>query len=320
MPDFWSRDGGGAGAWLAPASLVYEAGSRLREALTTTERLPVPVICVGNLTAGGAGKTPTALAIAAWFGAHGRVPHFLTRGYGGREAGPLRVDPKLHDARRVGDEALLLAAHAPTWVARARPVGGRAAVAAGADLVIMDDGLQNASLAKDLSLLVVDGGFGLGNGRLLPAGPLREPLARARARVQAAVIVGRDDAAMAATLGGDLPLLRARLVPDAAAQRLRGQRVLAFAGIGRPAKFFATLAELGCEIVSARAFADHHRFDPDELMELVELAHAARAVLLTTEKDYLRLPREARPMVKFCRVTLEWENVAALEPLLTPFL
>ncbi len=320
MPEFWSRADSRAGAWLAPLSRLYDLAGRLRSAFVKPERLPVPVICVGNLTAGGAGKTPTALAIAQWFRARGRRPHFLTRGYGGRKTGPLLVDPKLHDFRAVGDEALLLAAAGPTWVARDRRAGAHAAVAAGADLIIMDDGLQNPSLAKDISLLVVDAGFGLGNGRMIPAGPLREPLARALGRVQAVIVIGHDDGNLAARLGGTLPVLAGRLAPEPRAQALRGQKVVAFAGIGRPAKFFATLAELGCSLVATKSFADHHVYDPDELMELVELASMAKALPVTTEKDFMRLPREARPMFKVCRVALEWRDETALERILRPLL
>jgi tetraacyldisaccharide 4'-kinase len=320
MPEFWSRADSRAGAWLAPLGRLYDLAGRLRSALVKPERLPVPVICVGNLTAGGAGKTPTALAVAQWFRARGRRPHFLTRGYGGQRAGPLLVDPKLHDFRAVGDEALLLAAAGPTWVARDRRAGARAAVAAGADLIIMDDGLQNPSLAKDLSLLVIDAGFGLGNGRMIPAGPLREPLARALGRVQAVIVIGHDDGSLAAQLGGALPVLAGRLTPEPRAQALRGKKVVAFAGIGRPAKFFATLAELGCSLVATKSFADHHVYDPDELMELVELASMAKALPVTTDKDFMRLPPEARQMFKVCRVALEWRDEAALERILRPLL
>jgi tetraacyldisaccharide 4'-kinase len=319
-PEFWQRPGSPVGALLAPLGAVYDTVGQLRAALSHPVKLDRPVLCVGNLTSGGAGKTPTALALAAWFRVRGRQPHFLTRGYGGREAGPVRVDPKRHDFQAVGDEPLLLAAAGPTWVARDRPAGARAAVAAGADLVIMDDGLQNPSLAKDLSLLVIDGGFGFGNGRVIPAGPLRETVAHGLARVQAAVLIGEDAQGLGATLGRRMPVLAARLVPDAAARRLAGRRVLAFAGIGRPQKFFATLEALGCNLVDRVGFTDHHAYGPDEIMRIVELAAETDAVPVTTEKDLMRFPAGARPMVTAVRVTLEWRDEAALERLLRPLL
>lgn len=319
-PEFWARSESPWAALLAPLGELYGAAGRLRASLAAPVKLARPVVCVGNLTAGGAGKTPAALALAAWFQARGRHPHLLTRGYGGREAGPLRVDPARHGFREVGDEALLLAQAAPSWVARDRRAGARAALAAGADLVIMDDGLQNPSLAKDLSLLVIDGHYGLGNGRLIPAGPLREPLEDALARIQAAVVIGRDESGLAERLARRLLVLAARLVPDPAARVLKGKRVLAFAGIGRPSKFFATLEELGCTLVARHGFPDHHPYTPDEIMRLVEAASAGGAVPVTTEKDLMRFPLEARPMVTALRVALEWRDEAALDPLLRPLL
>jgi tetraacyldisaccharide 4'-kinase len=232
----------------------------------------------------------------------------------------LRVDPARHGFREVGDEALLLAAEAPCWVARDRPAGGRRAVEAGADLVIMDDGLQNPSLAKDLSLLVIDGGYGLGNGRVMPAGPLREPLAQACQRVAAVVLVGADACGLARQLEPHLPVLKAELVPDARARALAGKKLFAFAGIGRPAKFFATLEGLGCRLAGTRAFADHHAYSPDDIMQLVEAAAAAAAELVTTEKDLVRFPPEARRMAEGVRVELAWQDPAALAALLAPLL
>ena len=319
-PEFWHRRESVLAAVLAPLGELYGTAGRLRARFTHPARLARPVVCVGNLTAGGAGKTPVALALAKAFRRHGTAPHFLTRGYGGSMAGPLRVDPARHGFREVGDEALLLAAEAPCWVARDRAAGGRLAVEAGADLVIMDDGLQNPSLAKDLSLLVIDGGYGLGNGRVMPAGPLREPLADALLRVGAVVLVGADAGGVASRLEPHLPLLKAELVPDARARELAGKKVLAFAGIGRPAKFFATLEALGCRVASARSFADHHAYSPDDIMRLVEAASAAGAELVTTEKDLVRFPPEARRMAQAVRVELAWQNPAALAELLAPLL
>ncbi|HLI13008.1 MAG TPA: tetraacyldisaccharide 4'-kinase [Alphaproteobacteria bacterium] len=319
-PDFWHRGDSRAATLLAPLGTLYDTAARCRGALTRPARFSRPVICVGNLTAGGAGKTPTVLALAAWCQARRCRAHLLSRGYGGREAGPLRVDPTRHGFREVGDEALLLAARAPSWIARDRRAGASAAIADGAELVIMDDGLQNPSVAKDLAFLVVDGGYGFGNGRLIPAGPLREPIERALARVAAVILVGDDEVGIGGRLAARVPVLRARLVPDASSRQLAGRRVVAFAGIGRPEKFFTTLRALGCSLANSYSFPDHHPYTPDDVMRLVEEAQAHDALPVTTEKDLVRIPAEARPMVTAVRVNLEWDREDALDGLLRPLL
>lgn len=312
-PEFWRHDG----LWprlLAPAAVLYALGGRLRAVAATPWHAPVPVICIGNLVAGGAGKTPVAISIARRLAARGMAVHCLSRGYGGRLRGPVCVDPAAHTAREVGDEPLLLAAHAPTWVTRDRAAGARAACDDGAQAIVMDDGFQNPSLAKDLSLVVVDGGYGFGNGRLIPAGPLREPLLDGLARADAAVLMGEDKGRLRPHLERRLPVLAGRLVPDD--ESLRGRRVVAFAGIGRPAKFFATLEAMGCRIAARFAVADHHSYTPDEIMQIVERAHAERAIPVTTEKDFVRLPEDARTMVRALPVRLEWADEAALDVLI----
>lgn len=327
-PRFWYRPPGLAAALLAPLGTLYGAAGRWRRAWATPWPAPVPVICIGNLVAGGAGKTPVAIAVARRLAASGRVPHFLTRGHGGRLAGPVRVDPAMHDAGAVGDEPLLLAAYAPTWVARDRVAGAQAAVAAGAGVVVMDDGFQNPYLRQDLALLVVDGEVGLGNGRLIPAGPLRETAADGLARAGALVVMGADRLGIgerlaarpgvpgASAAAAPLPLLHGRLVPDGAAERLRGATALAFAGIARPDKVFATLERLGVRLAGRVAFPDHHRFSPDELMRLAEAASSAGATLVTTAKDHARLPAAARAMVEVVGVEVEWADPDALDRVL----
>jgi tetraacyldisaccharide 4'-kinase len=296
-PEFWSRRSPLALA-LAPLGVVYGLAARLRQAVSRPHRVPVPVICVGNLTVGGAGKTPTALALAQLLRELGQQPHFLTRGYGGRLRGPVRVDPAFHAAADVGDEPLLLAAEAPCWVSRDRAAGARAAVAAGASAIVMDDGLQNTSLAKTLAFAVLDGAAGVGNGLVLPAGPLREFVADGLARVQALVAIGPvapEVARLLHRVAGARPVLGARFVPDASA--LAGRRVLAFAGIARPEKFFAGLRDQGCLLVESRAFPDHHRYRGEELAALRRQAEALDAVLATTAKDHVRLAATARGTV-----------------------
>ncbi len=318
-PEFWQP--GRRAPWaLAPLAALFATAGRLRELGARPWSAPVPVICVGNLVAGGAGKTPTAIALARRLQARGLEVAFLSRGYGGRLKGPVMVDPARHGAREVGDEPLLLAAVATTWVARERKDGARAAIAEGADVVVMDDGLQNLTLVKDLALAVVDGGFGFGNGAVIPAGPLRETLARGLARAHALVLVGADECGVRALVGKHLPILGARLVPDEAGRRLAGARVVAFAGIGRPEKFFRTLEELGAQLVERRAFDDHHVYTSDEAMRIVEAAAQAGARAVTTAKDFVRLPEAARVLVTTLGVELVFDDARALDGLLDPVL
>jgi tetraacyldisaccharide 4'-kinase len=312
-PEFWARRGF-LSSLLQPLAWSYAAGAAARQRWTRPERLPLPVICVGNAVAGGAGKTPVVLSLAARLRARGRNVHILSRGYGGSRAGPLRVDPARHGAAEIGDEPLLLAEMAPTWVARDRVAGGRAALVAGASLLLLDDGFQNPRLVKDQSLLVIDGAYGFGNGRILPAGPLREALAAGLARADAAVLMGEDRTGIAARLRGK-PLLRARLVPEAA-ERFAGKRVVAFAGIGRPGKFFETLEGTGAHLVARHGFADHHRYDEAELSRLAAEADASRAALVTTAKDAARLQPDWRARIEVLNVAVLWENEAMLDRLL----
>ncbi len=295
-PAFWQEDPPGLlGRLLRPLGEIVSAvtAARMRRA---GFRAAVPVICVGNFVLGGAGKTPTAIAIARLLRHRGETPVFLTRGYGGSLSSrhPVRVDGQL--AREVGDEALLLAAIAPVIVCRDRAAGARAAIAAGASVIVMDDGLQNPSLAKDLTLAVVDGAAGVGNGLTMPAGPLRASLAAQIPHIQAILVIGPgaagDEIAEAGAAAGK-PVLRGRLAPDPAAVALLNDRaVLAFAGIGRPGKFFDTLRETGAQIVATREFPDHHDFSKAEIAALQRDAAAAKAVLVTTEKDRVRLPAD----------------------------
>ncbi len=311
---------GGAAALLSPLAAAYDALARLRDWGTTPWRAPVPILCVGNLTVGGAGKTPTVLTVAECLKKQGLEVACLSRGYGGRERGPLLVDPDRHRASDVGDEPLLLARVAPTWIARDRRDGARAAIAEGADIVVLDDGLQNPSLRKDLSLVVIDGGYGFGNGRVLPAGPLREPVERGLARAGAVVLIGDDMRGVADMLPAGLPVLRARLEPDDSALYLRGRSVAAFAGIGRPAKFFQTLRDIGAEVTEVTEFADHHPYTEGEIRRLAETARRRDATLVTTAKDFVRLPGSTRSLAIAVGVRLRFAEAEALDRLLAPVL
>jgi len=290
-PGWWYGSGAAdrfKAALLAPAGLLYGAAVKARFARTAAYRSSLPVICVGNFTVGGAGKTPLALAIARMLATMGRKPAFLTRGYGGRLAGPHVVDGGRDQADDVGDEALLLSRAAPTVLARKRPEGAKTIEALGVDVIIMDDGFQNPSLAKDLAIIVVDDRAGIGNGRVFPAGPLRAPLEFQMERAQAIVRVGSS--------AGDRPFsshglmtLEARLEPAGETAWLHDAPVVAFSGIGRPAKFFDTLEDCGARLVETRAFPDHHRFSEADAQSLLENATQAGAQLVTTEKDWVRI-------------------------------
>jgi len=317
-PEFWST-GGAVSTLLTPLGAAFDLAGRVRRSWVRPLCPPIPVICIGNLVAGGAGKTPVVLSLLLAMTARGLAPHALCRGYGGMEIGPMRVDPLHHDADQVGDEALLLATMAPTWVARDRAAGARAIVDAGGGAIVMDDGFQNPAVAKDLSLLVIDGTYGFGNGRLIPAGPLRESIADGLARADAVVLMQPDRLGLADGLSARLPVLRARLVATAAGATLSGKRVLAFAGIGRPEKFFATLDSLGAILVGCRAFADHHRYDPAEIEDVLRRADSMDAVAVTTEKDAVRLAPPMRTRVRVLAVTVDWLDAAAFDSLLDRF-
>ena len=321
-PIFWNqRPPTALARMLAPLGAVYGAATawRMRQ---EGAHLPCPVICIGNFTAGGTGKTPMALALAALLLEPGREPFFLSRGFGGAARGhPLRVDLAKDFARNTGDEPLLLARIAPVIVCADRLAGAKLALAQGADVLVMDDGLQNPALAKTLSLAMVDGAVGFGNGFCLPAGPLRAPLYAQWPFVHGLVVVGEGapgQAAAGLAQAAGKPVFHARLAPDAGiAASLRGQKVVAFAGIGRPGKFFHSLEATGAKIISRYAFADHHSFRPGEIARLQQQALAAGAVLVTTEKDMARTgPWRGPVQPTALPVTLEMEDPAGLAQLL----
>jgi tetraacyldisaccharide 4'-kinase len=305
---------------LWPIGAAWNAAGRLHRALARPYRAPIPIICVGNLVVGGAGKTPVATALGAWLAARGIRPHVVSRGYGGRLAGPVLVDPSRHSAAAVGDEALLLARCLPSWVARNRAAGIRAAHTAGAEAVLLDDGLQDPAVAKTLSLLVVDAAYRFGNGRVIPAGPLRESLESGLARADAVVPVGSGAVSgELSAIFGDRPVLPAVLAP-VAGERFAGMRLSAFAGIGRPEKFFATLRRLGAEVIETRAFPDHHPFRAGEIAALRRAAERAQSRLVTTAKDIVRLPPAERRDIEVLEVEIRWLWPEPLVQLMTPVL
>lgn len=315
-PGFWYRPPGFASALLAPFAALYAQGTA-RRLQRPGYSAGVPLICIGNLNVGGTGKTPTTIALISRLCARGQTPHVVSRGYGGSLAGPLRVDPARHSADEVGDEPLLLAAFAPTFVARDRAAGSRAAEAAGASVILLDDGFQNASVRKSLSLVVVDAETGFGNGRCLPAGPLREPVNTGLARADFVLSIGSDSAQtrFQKEWGGmiKLPRLMGALLPLPTGIEWDGARVVAFAGIGRPEKFFATLRAMGATLVHTEALDDHQPLSAALLRRLEAEALARDAQLVTTEKDAVRLPAAFRSRVVTLPVRLRIADWTALD-------
>lgn len=318
-PGFWFKPRDRPGLipqLLAPLGRVYAAGTALR--LRRPGYVPrVPVICVGNLTAGGAGKTPTVIALIERLSARGHAVQVVSRGYGGRLAGPVRVDATRHRASDVGDEPLLIAAFAPVWVARDRADGVRAAEADGAQVILLDDGFQSPAVKPTLGLVVVDAARGFGNGRCIPAGPLREPVRVGLARADLVLSIGNESAqARFDTDWGrvvPVPRLRGALVPLQMGMGWQGERVLAFAGIADPSRFFATLRAEGADLVRGEALGDHAPLSETLLRRLEAEAAAAGAQLVTTEKDAARLPPAWRAKVLTLVVRLQVADWSAFD-------
>ena len=303
---------------LSPLGKVYAAATARRLRNVAGHRPDVPVVCVGNINAGGTGKTPTTIALMMHLAERGLTPHVVSRGYGGSLAGPVQVSEKKHKADETGDEPLLLAAFGATWVAKDRAAGARAAQSAGADVILMDDGFQNPSLTKDISIVVVDARRGFGNGLCIPAGPLREPVAAGMARADLVMSIG-DAAAQNGLIErwgdeiGDVPRLKGEVIPLQTGMDWTGTPFLAFAGIGHPEKFFATLRGLGATLVGTHALDDHQPLTTALLTRLDADARRLGAQLVTTEKDAVRLPAAFRPNVLTVPVRLLVEDWSALD-------
>lgn len=299
---------------LVPVSWVYYRVHQSRMRSYTPQSYPVPVLCIGNVTAGGAGKTPTVIALSQLIAkTFFLTAHVISRGYGGQLMTATQVDIQKHTAAEVGDEPLLIARHTPCWIAKRRTDAAQAAINAGANLILMDDGLQNPTIQKKASLLVIDGGFGIGNGRMLPAGPLREHWEDALKKASAVCIIGYDSTQIAKQIPAHIPAFYAALKADESTKtQWEDKRVLAFAGIARPQKFYDTLKELGASLVETKDFGDHHPYSQEEMIALVNLARKLDAQLVTTEKDFVRIPVAFQPYVDTLVVSLTWQDEPAV--------
>lgn len=287
---------------LLPLSWLYRLGNWLDRETSKAYLSPIPVVSVGNATVGGTGKTPTTLALAPLLAQLGYTVHILTLGYGGTPAHTAHRVTDADTATTVGDEALLLARATPTWVGRDRLASAYAAQKSGATLALCDDAHQHYRLQKNLSFLVIDGPYGFGNRQLLPAGPLREPLARALLRADAAILIGHDTHQLKDRV--NLPVFTAHLCPVAFELP---PRLVAFAGIGRPEKFFDTLRQMGGNLVATERFPDHHRYSDADITALLAKAAAHRACLITTEKDAVKLSPAQRAEILVLPVTLRFD-------------
>lgn len=323
-PGFWYRPPGLAATLLSPLAALYAAGTARRLRGGTRARVGVPVICIGNINAGGTGKTPTTIAVAQRLGDRGVEAHVVTRGHGGSFQGPILVEEFNHRASDTGDEALLLAAFTKTWVAKDRLAGARAAVEAGAEVILLDDGFQNPALAYDLSVVVVDAHRGFGNGRVLPSGPLREPVDIGLKRADIVLSVGPEAAQRRFSETEShripVPLLQGELVPLPTGLPLSGMPVVAFAGIGDPEKFFTTLRDLGADVRASHALSDHQPLNDTLMTRMLREAAAVGAQVVTTEKDAARLSPAYRSRVMTVPVRLEIADWSELDRRLDPLI
>ncbi|MCQ2913659.1 MAG: tetraacyldisaccharide 4'-kinase [Alphaproteobacteria bacterium] len=323
MPKFWGCANSKKGKLLSPLGMLYAQAGKFRFNHTKPYKSKIPVICVGNVVVGGVGKTPLAVSIAEYYKLNNMKPVFLTRGYGGTLKKGV-VDLQKHTAKDTGDEPLLLAMTAPVVVCADRKEGAKMAEDMGADIIIMDDGFQNPGLEKDLSFIVFDGRFGIGNGFVFPAGPLRETMESGTYRADAAIVVGEDKSGICNYFKENysrMPIIRVHIEQDALTlQALSNKKIFAFAGIGYPDKFFNMLTEYGCNIVAAKAFPDHHPYTDTEMLDLISAASDMDAVLLTTAKDMVRIPSRYCSHVRMIKAYTVWDSVDLLCQILASFL
>lgn len=315
LPSFWYSQKTAREKFLRsafmPLSWVYGWLVKKRFELYFPVPMEKPIICVGNLVAGGAGKTPVVMSLIDAMKDKGYNPHILTRGYGGEEEGPVQVSPSRDTAHYVGDEALLLVNKAPTWVSRNRALGAQVAMDSGANIIVMDDGFQNPAIFKDFSILVIDGKVGFGNRNLMPAGPLREPIDQGISRAQALVIIGEDMVNTEEKLkriDADLMVIHASIKPSNNNLDIKDKKLSAFAGIGRPEKFKDTLEAEGAEVAAWKSFPDHYEFKEEDLEQIVKDAEDKGLTLITTAKDHVRVPEKFKEKIATFNIELEWHD------------
>ncbi len=314
-PKFWYRDNLSSSApiiekILSPVSKIYQCVHRLNMHSGKTRKVSIPVICVGNVTVGGSGKTPVVIALKTLITKHNlfKNPYFLSRGYGGSQTTTARCITGHEDARDTGDEPLLLAYHSKTITSVNRHEGAKLAQSLGADCIIMDDGLQNFDLFKDISFLVIDGKAGFGNQKTLPAGPLREPVKTALKRANAAIIIGKDHNNVQAIIANQCPTFSAHIEPSNLNDIDLSQSYIGFAGLGHPKKFHETLQKYNINTLNFHEFPDHHPYSQKEITRLLEEAKRKNATPITTEKDYQRIPEQYRKSIKYLAIKLVWDN------------
>ena len=319
-PAFWNKPGSIAATALLPVAALYQLGYRIRRQFTTPATITPKLLCIGNLVAGGAGKTPVALAVGEYIKAQGIRACFLSKGYGAHITQPTMVDCTHHNAAEVGDEPLLLAQVLPTIIAKNRADGAKYAESCGFDLIILDDGFQNPTLKPDLSLIVADAAYGFGNGFTLPSGPLREPVEYGLSRADALVVLYRNHQQKCAIADYPIPTITGD-VQTSCPSDLANQKVVAFSGIARPEQFFEALVQqCGAYVIASHAFADHHPFSATELQQLRDEAKKHDAALVTTAKDAVRLPQTLRGEVLVAEAKINWHNADALAAILAPLL
>ena len=309
---------------LIPLSWIYRLLGHIQNKCIKTWKAPIPVICIGNLVAGGQGKTPAALSIGHILKKQKKTIHYVSRGYGGKNKGPLLVKPENHEALEVGDESLLLSRVAPTWIGSNRKSSIELAHKMGAEVIIMDEGFQNPSIHKDLSIIVVDGEMGFGNGHLIPAGPLRQDVQTGLSQSNAVVIVGEDKTNLKSNILKTYPsfdkspfnILAAQLTPDQTPDNLKNKKIFAFTGIGYPKKFFDTLTNMGYNVVATRSFSDHHLYSDIDVSNLRDTAKLYEAGLITTSKDYVRLSQTQKENISILEIVFEWDDLNAIKKLM----
>lgn len=305
-PTFWNKPGI-ISTLLLPIGWIYALLTRIRIMLVRPKKVNIPVICIGNLTAGGTGKTPVSISLAEMLQAQKLNPYFISRGYGGSLKGVL-VDNSKHQPKDVGDEPLLLSKQAPVVVNSDRIAGAQLAQENGADILIMDDGFQNPYLYKDISFIVVDGALGFGNRRPIPSGPLRESLTGGLKRADAIIIIGEDKQKRGKFI--DKPIFRGTMEPSI--KTLKGEKIIAFAGIGRPSKFYYSLIALEAILIKTIDFPDHHTYTVDELEQIIQEAKTLKASIYTTSKDFVKIPTSLQKHFQVLEITIKWENPKSL--------